>query len=71
MAKSILTDTPHHPDHARILDDARAHPERTYSEHVAAAEEIAAEEYREEVRRMMRAGTPGPDSEAADELKGV
>ena len=47
--------------------DAAAHPERTYSEHVAAAEEIAALEYRREIRRMMRAGTLD-SSEAADEL---
>lgn len=37
--------------------DAAAHPERTYSEHVAAAEEIAALEYRREIRAMMKAGT--------------
>jgi hypothetical protein len=43
-------------DHHRILEDAREHPERTYRQHVEAAQEIAAEEYREEVRRMMRAG---------------
>jgi hypothetical protein len=66
--KSILADTPHHPDHDRILDNARAHPERTYSEHVAAAQEIAAESYREEVRRMMKAGVPDPEE---DELEGV
>lgn len=49
----------------RIKRDAVAHPERTYSEHVAAAEEIAAVEYREEIRAMMRAGSlDGP----ADEL---
>lgn len=46
---------------------ATAHPERTYSEHVAAAEEIAAEEYRREIRVMMRTGTLDP-SEAGDEL---
>ena len=42
--------------HLRILEDARAHPERNYHEHVAAAERIAAESYREECRRLMRAG---------------
>ena len=44
-------------DHIRILEDARAHPERTYYEHVAAAERIAAESYREDCRRLMR-GSP-------------
>ncbi len=49
---------PAHPptDHRRILKDAREHPERTYREHVEAAERIAAESYREETRRLMRAG---------------
>ena len=49
---------PAHPptDHQCILQDAREHPERTYSEHVEAAERIAAESYREELRRLMRAG---------------
>ena len=41
--------------------DATAHPERTYCEHVAAAEEIAAEEYRREIRAMMKAGTLEPE----------
>lgn len=59
--------TAHHPDVAEAIRlDAATHPERTYSEHVAAAEEIAAEEYRREIRAMMKAGTLDPDSE--DEL---
>ena len=33
--------------------DAARHPERIYREHVVAAREIAAAEYRAEVRRMM------------------
>lgn len=41
--------------------DATAHPERTYSEHVAAAEEIAANEYRREIRAMMKAGNLEPE----------
>lgn len=41
--------------------DAAAHPERTYSEHVAAAEETAAVEYRREIQAMMRAGTLDPE----------
>lgn len=39
------------PVHIQILDDAREHPERTYSEHVAAAESIAAKEYRRDLTR--------------------
>ncbi len=45
-----------HEDTTRIREDAREHPERTPSEHIAAAERLAAEEYREETRRLMRAG---------------
>lgn len=59
------------PDHVRILDDAHRHPERTYSEHAAAAEEIASESYREEVRRMMRAGTLDLDDADEGSLEGV
>ena len=40
----------------RIREDAAAHPERTPSEHVEAAERIASEFYREECRRLMRDG---------------
>lgn len=46
--------------HQRILKDARENPERTYSEHVAATERIAAEVYRAEICRMMFGGTLGP-----------
>ena len=48
--------------------DAAAHPgsARTYSEHVAAAEETAAEEYRREIRAMMKSRTL--DAEDSDEL---
>lgn len=58
------------PGHIRIRRDAAEHPERTYSEHVAAAREIAAESYREEIRAMMRAGTLDLD-DANDEVEGV
>lgn len=51
------------PDHELIRLDAAAHPERTYSEHVAAAEEVAATSYREEIRAMMRAGTLDEEEE--------
>ncbi len=47
----------------RIRRDAAAHPERTYCEHVEAAEQIVAVEYRAEIRRMMAAGTLDPDDE--------
>jgi len=44
------------PDHELIRRDAAAHPERTYSEHEAAARRIAAETYREDLRRIQRPG---------------
>jgi hypothetical protein len=40
-----------------IRRDAAVHPERSYREHVEAAEEIAAVFYRAEIRAMMKAGT--------------
>lgn len=55
LAQSEATDTEVTVEEAIRLD-AAAHSERTYSEHVAAAEEIAAEEYRREIRTMMKAG---------------
>ena len=62
MTSTSLPQPPHHPDdHRHILEDAREHPERTYSEHIRAAERIAAAEYRAEVRRMMDTGTLDPD----------
>ncbi len=45
---------PRLPDHEKIRLDAAAHPERTYSEHVQAAREIAGETYREDLRRILR-----------------
>ncbi len=45
------------PDHEAIREDAAAHPERTPSEHEAAARGIAATGYRAEIRAMMKAGT--------------
>ncbi len=44
------------PDHELIRRDAAAHPERGYREHVEAAREIAAETYREDLRRIQRPG---------------
>lgn len=40
-----------------IRVDAAEHPERTYREHIEAAEAIAAPSYRDEIRKMMAAGT--------------
>lgn len=61
--RSLPQPSPNPDDHQRILQDARQHPDRTYCEHVEAAERIAAAEYRAEVRRMMAAGTLDPDDE--------
>ncbi len=60
---TIKRTAPKLPDHELIRLDAAAHLERTYREHVAAAEEAAAAEYRAEIRAMMKAGTLD-DSEA-------
>jgi len=51
------------PDHELIRLDAAAHPERTYSEHEAAARSIAAVSYRGEIRAMMKAGTLDEEEE--------
>ena len=40
------------PDHELIRLDAAAHPERTHSEHVGAAQEIAGRTYAEDLRRI-------------------
>jgi len=42
------------PDHELIRLDARRHPERTYSEHEAAARCIAGRTYVEDLRRIQR-----------------
>ena len=44
----------HLPDHELIRLDARRHPERTYSEHEAAARCIAGRTYVEDLRRIQR-----------------
>jgi hypothetical protein len=46
---------PRLPDHELIRLDAAAHPERTHSEHVEAAREIAGRTYLEDLRRISRA----------------
>ena len=43
---------PRLPDYELIRMDAAAHPERTYSEHVEAAREIAGRRYVEDLRRV-------------------
>ncbi len=48
-SKSIA---PRVPDHEQIRLDAAAHPERTPSEHEAAAREIAGRTYVEDLRRI-------------------
>ncbi len=48
---SVATDP--RPDHELIRLDAAAHPERTYSEHVEAAREIAGRTYVEDLRRVL------------------
>ena len=45
----------------RIRLDAAAHPERRYSEYVAAAEEIAAESYRAEICKLAALAMLEPD----------
>ncbi len=42
------------PDHELIREDARLHPERSYSEHVEASMEIAGRTYVEDLRRIQR-----------------
>ncbi len=42
------------PDHELIRLDAGEHPERSYSEHVAASRAILGEQYREDLRRIQR-----------------
>ncbi len=40
------------PDHELIREDARLHPERSYSEHVQASREIAGRTYVEDLKRI-------------------
>ncbi len=40
------------PTHERIRQDAAAHPERSYSEHVQASRAILGAEYQEDLRRV-------------------
>jgi hypothetical protein len=60
----------HTPDHERIREDARLHPERSYREHVEAARAIAGRTYVEDLRRIQRSSaaqaTLSRDLEAED-----
>jgi hypothetical protein len=60
---TIKRTAPKLPDHEAIRLDAAAHPKRNYREHVEAAAEIAAAEYRAEIRAMTKAGTLDPESD--------
>ena len=59
------------PDHELIRLDAAAHPERTYSEHVQAAREIAGRTYREDLRRISSAAQATLARELEDEDLGL
>ena len=52
---ALKSSSPRVPDHELIRLDAAAHPERTYSEHVEAAREIAGRTYVEDLRRISSA----------------
>ena len=51
-ARTTKDPAPRLPDHELIRLDAAAHPERTHSEHVEAAREIAGRTYVEDLRRI-------------------
>jgi hypothetical protein len=51
-AQPAKAPAPRLPDHELIRLDAAAHPERTHSEHVEAAREIAGRTYVEDIRRI-------------------
>ena len=53
------------PDHELLRLDAAAHPERTHSEHVEAAREIAGRTYVEDLRRI----TPSAQATLSRELE--
>jgi hypothetical protein len=56
---------PRLPDHELICLDAAAQPERTHSEHVEAAREIAGRTYVEDLRRI----TPAAQATLSRELE--
>ena len=53
------------PDHELIRLDAASHPERTYSQHVEAAREIAGRTYVEDLRRI----SPGAQATLSREFE--
>ena len=59
------SNAPRLPDHELIRLDAAAHPERTLSEHEAAAREIAGRTYLEDLRRI----TPAAQATLSRELE--
>jgi len=62
---------PRLPDHELIRLDAAAHPERTYSEHEAAARRIAGETYRRDLSRISPAANAALSRELEDEEMGL
>ncbi len=59
------------PTHERIRLDAGEHPERSYSEHVAASRAILGEQYREDLRRISPAANAALSRELEDEERGL
>jgi len=59
------------PTHERIRLDAGEHPERSYSEHVAASRAILGEQYREDLRRISPAANLALSRELGDEEMGL
>lgn len=62
---------PRLPDHELIRRDAAAHPERTPSEHEAAARRIAGRTYREDLRRISPAANAALSRELEAEDLGL
>lgn len=62
---------PRVPDHELIRREAAAHPERTPSEHEAAARRIAGKTYREDLRKISPAAWAELDRELQDEELGL
>ncbi len=59
------------PDHELIREDARLHPERSYSEHVQASRDICGETYVEDLRRISPAANAALSSELEAEERGL
>ncbi len=68
-ARPTDSPAPRLPDHELIRLDAAAHPERTYSEHVEVAREIAGRTYLEDLQRISLAAQAALSRELeADDL---